>query len=408
VKISKNILFSTSTYATLLLRDPQVVGKEKEYLNVARDHGLDTLAIMSHVVDLLLDSFDDNKINYNALDEKQLDILDNNLIQQLKWLSYDEMQSFEILNQSNRLVRKFLVNGRPKSAKATFTYLEKNLNLNYRTTLEQWISDPNLTLNNVATLFHANNQNSPAFVNGKPSVNSEELKQKFIDTLTQLKSEPGYKSAEEINEMEREILHNIKREFIEKNTHTNLEQEMANYIKGVEIQNAIREHLSLYSYLHVLALFERWTILSNKLSFVQYQANEQAMAKLSQNDVQLMVDLESNLDKILKCSTGWLLDPPSSASINDQEEEFLVELKNTRAREIEKVRTMVIPNALAILHDIFSFTGKITSCTELANLATDDQYKLIRCFPKQDSEDLIRIILKSQIKEMEMKIKSNQ
>jgi hypothetical protein len=405
--VSKKILFSTSTYATLLLRDPQVVGKEAEYLKIARDHGLDTLAIMTHIVDLLLDSFDEHQKNYVSMDEKELEIVDQNLINLLRWLSYDEKQSFEILKQSNRLIRKFLVNNRPRSAKATFTYLEERLSSNYRSTLEQWICTPNLTLNNVAALFHPKNQNNPAFFNGKPLVNSVDLKQKFIDALTQIKTEAGIKTAEEMRDIERKILFDIKREFID-NNEANLEHEMEKYILGVEIQNSIREHLSLYYYLHVLKLFEEWTALTIKYSFVQFSPNEEAMTKLSQNDVQLMVELESNLDKILKCNSGWLLDPPSSAPKYTYEEPFSIEMRVTRTREIRMIRTMVIPNALAILHDIFSYTGKITSCIELANLATDDQYKLLNSFPKEDSSDLIRVILRSQVKDMETTIKSNQ
>jgi hypothetical protein len=365
---------------------------------------------MTHIVDLLLDSFEDNKKYYDSLDDKELEILDGNLIHQLKWLSYDEKQSFEILKQSNRLVRKFLVNDRPRSAKATFTYLEERLNCNYRTTIEQWISNPNYTLNNVGTLFQPNNQKSPAFINGKPLSNYADLKQKFIEARTLILSETvEFRTPEEIHELEMNIIEDLKREFVDNKNEENIDPEMKNKILGVEIQNSIREHLALYSYLQVLKLFEEWTILSNKLSFVQFSSNEKAMSKLSQNDVQLMADLESSLYKILKCSpAGWLLDPPSPISQNGREDDFSMEMRLARVNEIEKIRLVVIPNAFAILHDIFSYTGKITSCIELADLVADVQYKFKRCFPEQILTDLMNIITKSQVKEIEIMKKSDQ
>jgi hypothetical protein len=87
----------------LLCSDPAVIGRERDLLRLAADYGLDCTAITAHIVEHICDvPLPDH------LSEEQILQFDNSLIEQLKWLSYDLNQSFEIIKQSNKLIRKFI------------------------------------------------------------------------------------------------------------------------------------------------------------------------------------------------------------------------------------------------------------------------------------------------------------
>lgn len=69
----------------------------------AAEHGLDCVAITAHIVEQICDV-----AVPNTLSEEQRTHFDSSLIEQLKWLSYDLNQSFEIIKQSNKLIRRFI------------------------------------------------------------------------------------------------------------------------------------------------------------------------------------------------------------------------------------------------------------------------------------------------------------
>lgn len=81
-----------------------VIGNERKYLEIAAQYGLDTLDITSHIVEQFLDSFEEPR----ASSETEMQHFDQSTITQLRWLSYDLNQSFEIIVQSNRLIRRFI------------------------------------------------------------------------------------------------------------------------------------------------------------------------------------------------------------------------------------------------------------------------------------------------------------
>lgn len=70
-------------------------------------YGLNTNEITSHILEQYLDSSENENTNNN--NNKSVERFDDVfLIHQLKWLSFDESQSFEIIKQSNRLIRRFI------------------------------------------------------------------------------------------------------------------------------------------------------------------------------------------------------------------------------------------------------------------------------------------------------------
>jgi len=172
---------------------------------------------------------------------------------------------------------------------------------------------------------------------------------------------------------------------------------------GGDIKNSIREHLSLYSYLEILKNYETWKGIALKLSYVdQFSNNQNNMSKLSQNDIQLFLYLESEIYKILKCPTGWLSDLPSSVPQEfNNVEEFVIVKMNNRESDIKRIKKIVIPNFFYILHQLLLDTGKISTCSELAIMATDDRYDLLKFFPEEDEKHLMLLITTSRAREIE-------
>lgn len=74
-------------------------------MKIATDFGLNSNEITSHIVEQYLDSSEYNKNNNNEQQQSNFEV---SIIEQLRWLSFDENQSFEIIRQSNRLIRRFI------------------------------------------------------------------------------------------------------------------------------------------------------------------------------------------------------------------------------------------------------------------------------------------------------------
>jgi len=454
---NKKILFSTSTYATLLMRNPRVIGHEEEYLKIAEQYGLDVLGITTHMVEHFFDSsendvskyndynetseskikngeennnnnnnnnnknndgnfnvdennnYDSNNNNSNKIKNKLLEeelSFDLLLIQQLKWLTFDKNQSYEIIKQSNRLIRRFIVNKRPQSVSATYTYLREKFP-NYLINIEKWITKPGLTLNNVENLFDTNDQINPAFIDEKQLVTSIDLNQLYLDTLRLRLIEGNYTTQEEISDLENQVIQEIKQDC--RNRMISLPRDLKNNEKGVDIKNAIREHLSFFSYLEILKNNEIWKGISIKLRVedqFSWTSIDDKLSKLTQNDMQLLQKLETDMYQILKSPSGWLSDIPSSypeqTQIKDRDDIERLE----RNRQIKAIKSFVIPQIFFILHQLFSETGKISSCVDLAYLATDARYNLLPCFPVEEVKKLMLLISKSEVKEMELKLRS--
>jgi len=391
---NKKIAFSTSVYANFLLSNKDILGNEIKYLNIATQYGLNTLDITSHIVEQLLDT----PLNNSSVTEEQQSTFDLSMIQQLKWLSYDLNQSFEIIKQSNRLIRQFILNQRPYSASATFDYLQKILPHNYLSQVNLLTTNSAITLNNVASLFLEDQSIDPTFIDEHPR-EWETLRLKFNDTLRRRLEEANCQTPEEISHLELEIAEEFKHNYIH-NKNSHFMQGIEKNAKGVEIKNAIREHIALYSYVRVLKYYESWKSLThwNNSSF----SNQNNLAQ-SQNDIQLIDNLESALYHILKYPTGWLIDAQSPSSLLPKRDEDTCVFAKTRATEMENIRALVIPHIFFILYELLTNTGKITSCVELASLATDEHYKLFSCFPQDELKRLLHLIRNSIITVMESK-----
>jgi hypothetical protein len=209
---------------------------------------------------------------------------------------------------------------------------------------------------------------------------------------------------EEIRALETQVLEQIKLECIDKKESI-LIQDLRKHETGGNIKNAIREHLSLYSYLGILKNNETWKGIALKLSYDQFSNNQNNMSKLSQNDIQLFEYIESEIYKILKCPNGWLSDLPSSVPQEFKEvEEFVIAKINNRESDIKRIKKLVIPKVFFILHQLLVDTGKISTCSDLAILATDDRYDLLKFFPEEDEKHLMLLITTSYARGIESKM----
>jgi len=392
---NKKIAFATSAYATFLMSNQLILGNEIKYLNIAAQYGLNTLDITSHIVEQLLNS----PCRTLSVTEEQQSALDLSMIQQLKWLSFDLNQSFEIIKQSNRLIRRFILNQRPHSASATFDYLQKILPHNYLAHVTQLIANTGITLNNVASLFQEDQSIDPTFIDDHP-FEWEILRLKFKETLKHRLEEANCHTSEEISHLELQIAEEFKQDYIY-NKNSQLMQDIEKNTKGVETKNAIREHIALHSYVRVLKYYEEWKSFAHQQSINLFFNNQKNSSNHSQNEIQLLDKLESSLYHILKYPTGWLVDLDSPAAYLFERDEDTCTLTKARASEMDSIRALVIPHTFFILYELLSNTGKTTSCIELANLATDDHYKLFSCFPQEELKRLLQLIRDSIINVME-------
>jgi hypothetical protein len=383
---TKKISFSTATYANFLVSNQLIHGNETKYLSLAAQYGLDTLAITSHIVDQLLDPSCEN----SSFTEAQQPKPDESIIQQLRWLSFDLNQSFEIIKQSNRLIRRFILAQKPQAASGTFDYLQNILPHNYLAHFSELMINSGFALNNVASLFQEDQSIDPAFIDAHP-LEWEILKAKYRDTLKYRLEETNCHTREEVSNLELEIAEEFKRDFVN-NHSSHLLRDIEKISKGGEIKNAIREHMALYSYVKVLKHYEEWKVLA-----LHHSINQKP--NRSQNEIQLIDTLESSSYYILKYPTGWLVDLDFTQPYIPERDEDVS--KKTRATEMERIRALVIPHTFFILYELLSKTGKAKSCVELANLATDDQYKLFACFPQAELKRLLHLIRNSVINFME-------
>lgn len=374
---TRKVHICTSTYATFLMSNPSVIGREREALRLAAEHGLDTVAITAHIVEQICDvAFP------STLSEEQRTQFDMSLIEQLKWLSYDLNQSFEIIKQSNKLIRRFILQNRHRSAQRTYDYLSSILPHNYLENVREMLHSARpFSVDSIATLFLAPSTPSSAH---STSPLWEQKRAQFQERLQQ--------RLEEINDpsLYDSIFEQAREEFLQGLDESQcalLNEDATRNARGIGVQNAIREHISLFAYLKALKLYDEW--------------KESASLRNSQNDFKLTIDLEASLFHLLKYPTGWLQDYASPFH------RFLSQdaLGQQREEEISAIRTRAIPQVFFLLFEVLTTSGKPDQCVELVNLATDEQFKLFSCFPKDDLKRFLGLIRLNLILAMENDIK---
>jgi len=173
--------------------------------------------------------------------------------------------------------------------------------------------------------------------------------------------------------------------------------------KKTWVDNAIKEHLSLSTYLAAVSAYDSWvhifykqprpppplpagSLTSQEIVWVKQQAEFQlAYGQWKEKAVKKADEALKALFAVLTFPLGWLKDEPTAFSSTNL----------SRDNELKKLRRMCVPEIFLLCHTVLHETQQYQDCLELASMIADEQQTLYKDFSSEELREFLSLLGKS-------------